>query len=125
MPDGVMAAVEQMAAEQEQQIFDRDGPKFEWSPGFLITEQDEIDLAIEEDIEYVEDQNEMFDKNFDEVSEENEDVDTIDEVHEISEKESSSENENFIDANSRNNTDDEDYNIGNENDTSNDDSDVY
>jgi hypothetical protein len=39
MPDGVIARVEALAAEQEQPVFDNGAPLFEWSPGIAIADE--------------------------------------------------------------------------------------
>jgi hypothetical protein len=41
MPDGVIAAVEAMAEEQEQPLLNNEGPVFEWSPGITIADEAE------------------------------------------------------------------------------------
>ena len=103
-----------MAADQEQPIFDRDGPTFEWSPGILITDQNNNIEPNEEHIENEVNENEIEEEIFDEVMEE---IEYVEDIRKISEEESNSENEIFIDANDE----DEDDNTDDDNDSSNED----
>jgi hypothetical protein len=48
MPEGAIAAVEAMAEEQGQAIFEDDTPKFEWSPGVTITDAQDAPIIIHE-----------------------------------------------------------------------------
>jgi hypothetical protein len=47
MPDGVIAAVETMAEEQEQPLFEDDTPCFEWSPGVAIEDEDAVPIIVD------------------------------------------------------------------------------
>jgi hypothetical protein len=48
MPDGVIATVEAMAAEQNQAILENGGPFFEWSPGIAILDEEEAPIITDE-----------------------------------------------------------------------------
>jgi hypothetical protein len=49
MPDGVIAAVEAMAAEQDQPLLNNGGPVFEWSPGIPITDEAQDIVIVDVD----------------------------------------------------------------------------
>jgi hypothetical protein len=48
MPDGVIAAVEAMAAAEEQPIMGNSGPVFEWSPGVTIVDEDKPPILVDD-----------------------------------------------------------------------------
>jgi hypothetical protein len=47
MPDGVIARVEALAAEQEQPVFDNGARLFEWSPGIAIADDGKAPDAVD------------------------------------------------------------------------------
>jgi hypothetical protein len=51
MPDGVIATVEAMAAEQNQAILGNEGPIFEWSPGIVILDEHETPNILDEQVD--------------------------------------------------------------------------
>jgi hypothetical protein len=105
MPDGVIAAVEAMAASEHQPLLENGGPIFEWSPGIAIEDEDEAEAQIV----IIDEQNEG---NHQDIIEEN-----VDEPHNVVEVgDTTDDNDDEVESGPDEDTDNNDEDIDDNND---------